>query len=314
LHSTDSPKNAVILFNPLAGRGKASAVAAKAKKALVTQHWNVLDCIASTHAGHIEKDLASQFGDKVELFVLIGGDGTLRELIAGLRTCQLKPDIAFIPMGNANVVARELGIPLQANHAIEVLKSTSVKHIDIGVLKQEHKAEQIFLAMLEIGFGAKIVAVVDRLRNGSLKGLYKIWGDLVYAIAGLIALRGLSSSTFNTRIDNDTEYKTSNHAVFANMQTYAKGWSLTPDAKYDDGLLDSAVSQRNSAISTLITFMAAARRKKLKPTLMAYQTGKKIEIESENSLFVQIDGDPIEFAGNASITLERDACTIRVPD
>ena len=313
MHPKSPQKIAAVIFNPLAGRGKASTVARKTKRSLEQAHWYVIETIASEYSGHIENTLAAQVGQKVQLVVIIGGDGTLRELVSGLRQAQLKPEIAFIPMGNANVVARELNIPLQTNKAIELLANSTVKQVDIGVLRQDQQEDLIFLAMFEIGFSAKIVTIVDRLRNGALKNLYRLWGDLVYAIAGAMALKGLSNRTFQTKIDGVTEYKSSTHGVIANMQTYAKGWSLTPDALHDDGQLDTAISQKSSILTALITLMAASRKRKLKPSLMKYQRAKEIEISSDCTLFVQVDGDPIHFSGQAHISVEQAAFLIHTP-
>ena len=313
MHPNSAQKIAAIIFNPHAGRGNASIVAKKSKRSLEQSNWKVIDTIASEYAGHIENTLAAEVGQRVQLVVIIGGDGTLREMVSGLRKAKLKPEISFIPMGNANVVARELKIPLQTNKAIELLANSTVKQVDIGVLKQDQQEDLIFLAMFEIGFSAKIVAIVDRLRNGALKNLYRFWGDLVYAIAGVMALKGLSDKTFHTKIDGIAEHQSSTHGVIANMQTYAKGWSLTPDAVHDDGQLDTAISQKSSILTALITLIAASRKRKLKPTLMKYQRAKKVEISSDCTLFVQVDGDPIHFSGQAHISVEQAAFLIHTP-
>jgi len=303
---------AVIIFNPLAGRGKTSLYAVKARKHLQHNGQHVEDIIATKYAGHAETVLANDWGEKVELIVLVGGDGTLRELVSGLRKSRSDVEIAFIPMGNANVVARELNIPLQPKLAIELATTGKAKKVDICVLKQGNEDDLVFLAMLEIGFGTKIVSLVDKLRNGTLKTLYRFWGDLVYAIAGLMALRTVKRSTFSTMVDGISSTPLATHCVIANMQTYAKGWSLTPDALHDDGLLDTAISQRDDTWSTVRTFIAASKKRKLKSSVMTYQQAKNIEIVSESPLFVQIDGDPISLANKASISIDKEAFSIWV--
>lgn len=95
------------------------------------------------------------------------------------------------------------------------------------------------------------------------------------------------------------------------MKTYAKGWSLTPDAKFDDGLLDTAISKNDSIWATLYTFISASKQRRLKPSLMTYQRTEQVKLETEHTLFAQIDGDPIEFKGNASVTVEKAAFKIR---
>ena len=306
----------MIIFNPLAGRGKAEKVAQQSKKHLEQHDWSVSAVIATEYAGHTEKVLAKKWGERVQLIVLIGGDGTLRELVAGLWSAKLNVNIGFIPMGNANVVARELNIPLATEMAIQLLTAGTPKKVDIFILKQKNQNELVFLAMLEFGFGAKIVQLVDRLRNGVLKTLYQFWGDLVYAIAGALALRDLDRHSFNATIEQEsnsqTNSVTSTHCVIANMQTYGKGWSLTPEACCNDGLIDIAISKQSNAWAVLRTFLAASQKRKLNTSLMSYQKTKYVSISSESPLFVQVDGDPISFSGKAEVYVEKDAFSILV--
>jgi diacylglycerol kinase (ATP) len=317
LKLVNTPSKAVIIFNPLAGRGKASYTARKAKKHLKDNDWEVCSVIATHYAGHIENVLAKEWAEKVQLIVLIGGDGTLRELVSGLWRAKLKVNIGFIPMGNANVVARELSIPLAPKSAIKLLTSKTTSKVDICILKQKSQIDMVFLAMLEIGYGAKVAQFVDQLRNGHLKVLYRLWGDLVYIIAGFLALRNSGQDTFTASVKTDTANTadttlSSTHCIIANMRTYAKGWSLTPEAKYDDGLLDIAISKKSNILSILKTFFAATQKRKLSAPIMAYLQAKHISISGKPSLFAQVDGDPIAFYGQAEVSIEKEAFTIIV--
>lgn len=318
----NTPPKAVIIFNPFAGRGKASYTARKAKKHLKENAWTVCSVIATHYAGHIETVLAKEWAQKVELIVVVGGDGTLRELVSGLWQAKLDVDIGFIPMGNANVVARELSIPLNTKSAIRLLNTGKTKKVDICILKQSNQTDMVFLAMLEIGYGAKVVQFVDQLRNGGLKALYRLWGDLVYIIAGFLALKGTGKDNFTATIatldktcdsanENTTEsILSSSHCIIANMQTYAKGWSLTPEAKYNDGLLDIAISKKNNILTIIKTFLAAAQKRKLSASIMSYFQAEQVSISGQPSLFVQVDGDPIAFSGQAEIIIKKEAFSI----
>jgi diacylglycerol kinase (ATP) len=326
LNPVNTPPKAVIIFNPFAGRSKGSYTARKAKKHLKENGWEVCSVIATHYAGHIETVLAKEWANKVELIVLIGGDGTLRELVSGLWQAKLSVNIGFIPMGNANVVARELSIPLNPKYAIKLLTTGKTKTVDICILKQDNQNDMVFLAMLEIGYGAKVIQFVDQLRNGGLKALYRLWGDLVYIIAGFLALKGTGKDNFTATIETATtsdankntsanenmtgSILSSSHCVIANMQTYAKGWSLTPEAKYDDGLFDIAISKKNNILTIIKTFLAATQKRKLSAPTMSYFQAEHVSISGQPSLFVQVDGDPIDFSGQAEIIIEKEAFNI----
>lgn len=304
----ESTKRVAILCNPFAGRGQAISMAKQTEAFSKRNAWQVVLNTHSTHAGHIENTLSKTLADAVDLVIVIGGDGTLRELITGLRKYKIKVEIAFIPMGNANVVARELGIPLNPQKALEMLNSSTAVPIDLGILTLKDKEPMVFLAMLEIGFGAQIVHIVNQLRTGKLQRLYQLWGDLVYAIAGILSL--VKKNTVSTTIHSKDMSSKSTHIIISNMKTYAKGWSLTPEANCQDGLLDIAFNNTNSQLATLATFFNATKQKPSASSRMSYAQLKEVELTGPKNIFMQLDGDPIYFSGTAIVTVEQAAFTL----
>ncbi len=311
-------KHVVILFNPFAGKGQAKSMALKAQQFAQEQGWHVTQTQSSLYAGHIENELAPAISEDTRLIILIGGDGTLRELISGLLSAGKQPEIAFIPMGNANVVARELGIPLSPTQALSMLKTSQAEAIDIGKVTFNEAATsnkaQLFLAMLEIGIGAKIVHLVNQLRKDKLRRLYQFWGDLVYALAGLLAFIAPPTAKVRCTItpekpDSSRNFHT-NQLVIANMQTYAKGWSFTPDAVCHDGKLDIALAKKHSRGAALSGFVAAARKKRQAALRVDYLQASHIQLQADSPLYMQIDGDPVSFSGSADINILPGACLI----
>jgi diacylglycerol kinase (ATP) len=312
-------KYITIICNPFAGRGQATKMAKQAELFATKKGWKMITNIESKYAGHIENELAGKFAPDSDLIILIGGDGTLRELIAGLRKHNLQTEIAFIPMGNANVVARELKIPLQPELALQMLDSSKSTAVDLGILKQQtlqntppQQDAMIFLAMLEIGFGAKIVHMVNQLRSGKLQGLYQFWGDLVYALAGFLAFCQIKPKAVSIKFNS--KLHKSSHLVISNMKTYAKGWSLTPDADCQDGLLDISLSRKTSRLATIATFFLAAQKRKSPARRVSYSRLQEAELKGSPSTFIQVDGDPIHFSGYAKISIEEKAFLIHVPN
>ena len=102
-------------------------MALRACEFIQNKNWQLVECISSTYAGEIEHELSSRAAAQADLIILIGGDGTLRELVSGLQKYESRPEIAFIPMGNANVVARELNIPLNPLKALHLLDNSATR-------------------------------------------------------------------------------------------------------------------------------------------------------------------------------------------
>jgi len=192
-------------------------------------------------------------------------------------------------------VARELKIPLQPGPAIDLLAEGQVRQLDIGTLRVRRDAAEpnFFMAMVEIGFGARVVQLTHRLRYGRLRTVYRRWGDTVYAAAAVGALVSPTEQRFQVYPDNATEPRHATAAIIANTRCYAKGWSMAPNARMDDGRLDLVTRQRCSPGIILRAFHAAAHARLPSTAFSGYEQGQRFLIQSETPLTVQMDGDPM---------------------
>lgn len=101
-------------------------------------------------------ELASLAGAR--LVVAAGGDGTVNEVINGLST---DASLGIIPLGTANVLARELGIPRDPNAAARRILAGDHTRIDLGLATDEEGDERRFACMAGIGFDAEVVRRVS---------------------------------------------------------------------------------------------------------------------------------------------------------
>jgi diacylglycerol kinase family enzyme len=257
--------------------------------------WQLVATLRTRAANHARNELVPRLADRVDLLIVIAGDGTLRDVCAGLCRLGAHIPIGFIPTGNANVVARDQDIPLLPERAIALLTEGRVRSLDVGTLRTDPTREEaaIFLAMVEIGFGARVVHLTQRLRYGWLNALYRRWGDPVYAAAALGALLTPTERAFRLYQDNARTPRQQNAAIIANTRCYAKGWSMAPDARMDDGRLD-LVSRRRSGPGVIFrAFHAAAGARRPSAAFSCYDQGQRFRCESDAPLTVQMDGDPL---------------------
>ena len=69
-----------------------------------------------------------------DVVAALGGDGTVNETINGLAGSEVP--LAIIPTGTVNVLAMELGIPLEPPDAVKLLGSGTVSWIDLGLRRR----------------------------------------------------------------------------------------------------------------------------------------------------------------------------------
>jgi diacylglycerol kinase family enzyme len=309
-----TPGSAAIVFHPAAGQGRTPELARQCARHLVRSGWRVTACVPTRYAGHAENVLVPGLADGADLLVVVAGDGTLREVCAGLVRSGRRVPVGLVPAGNANVLAREFGIPLAAGHAIRTLTTCRLRCLDLGLYRASGAAQwRPFLAMVEVGPTAEVVRRVDRLRRGPGRRLYRRLGDAVYALAGLPNLWSPGRPSFRFRADRAGPFGPAAAAVFANTATYAKGWSLVPAALPDDGRISYAWWPRRGLAAEVRIWRAARRRRPLGADGCRYGAARCVEVSAAGLLHVQMDGDPLPATAGFEIKVEAGAVGLLVP-
>jgi diacylglycerol kinase family enzyme len=129
-----------------------------------------LDVERTEYRGHARELAAAAHA---ELVIVLGGDGSVNEVVNGVMSRAVpvgdpgggeKPLVAVIPGGGANVLARALGLPVDAAAAIrrvrEVIAAGRYRTIGLGLA-----ADRYFTFSAGLGMDAEVVREVDRLRD-----------------------------------------------------------------------------------------------------------------------------------------------------
>lgn len=290
-----TPGIAAIVYHAGAGRGRATELVAPVRRRLETSGWRVVASLRTRAAGHAGCELVPHLADRCDLIVVIAGDGTLRDVCAGMCRIDKSIPIGFVPTGNANVIARDQNIPLEPEPAVALLTEGRVHQLDVGILRSDPRrgTSSVFLAMVEIGFGARVVHLTQRLRYGWLNALYRRWGDPVYLAAALGALFSPMEPPFRLYGDSDTRPHWERAAIITNTRCYAKGWSMAPEARMDDGRLDLVTRLRSGPGIFFRAFYAALSARRPPAAFSRYTQGQQFRCMSETPMTVQVDGDPL---------------------
>ncbi len=156
---------------------------------------------------------------------LLGGDGTLHA-VANLRGP--KREVALLPAGRANNVARSLGIPTDLRAAAEVAVRGSVRSLDLIAAESDG---QRYLAVEGVSVGFLALARA-RYRAPNSADL------LAGATAGLATLARFRPLCLGLESDGVAEVTKLNQLFVANLPLYGFGLEVAPHADPADGLLD----------------------------------------------------------------------------
>jgi len=160
----------LVLFNPVAGRRHGNRF--RYVLHLLAEQDCQLTVQTTTGPGYAESLAAAAHRDHYDAVVAAGGDGTINEIVNGLGP--EAPPLALIPMGTANVLAHELGVPRHAAGVAGLIATGAAHSIPTGRVNG-----RLLVQMAGFGIDAHVVANVDRrLKRIAGKGAY-VWQSAV---------------------------------------------------------------------------------------------------------------------------------------
>lgn len=132
--------------------------------------------------------------------------------------------MAVVPLGTANVLAKELGIPKDTESAVGLALSGRTHGVSAGRISMGRRMRLFFL-MAGIGFDAETVYHL----SGRLKGLA---GKGAYVLGGIIGLALWRPKTISVSVDGEPFMCTS--LIVSKSSRYAGEFLIAPGAKIDD--------------------------------------------------------------------------------
>ncbi len=215
-----------------------------------------------------------------DIVAAVGGDGTVNETINGLAGSDTP--LAIIPTGTVNVLAMELGIPLEPPDAVKLLGADAghVSWIDLGLA-----GDRYFGLMAGVGMDAAVVAAINPTMKKALK-------EAAFAVQGLATY--LTHDDPLIRVTTDERTVEGYFAVFGNSSNYGGAFGITPLADMRDGLLDVCVLKDKSLVSTIWYWTAALINAHIKHPKVEYFRTERAQIETVESgkeVLVQTDGE-----------------------
>ena len=171
-----------------------------------------------------------------DLVVVAGGDGTVRAVAEHLAGIDSSVELAIVPLGTGNLLARNLDIPLNDLPAAFTRALTGQpRSVDMGWVDVEladgHERHG-FVVMVGFGIDAHMIAET----NDDLKDKA---GWLAYVESLGRALSASDIVPFHITADDQPARDEEGHTLLiANCGTLQGGFTLLPDADPSDGELD----------------------------------------------------------------------------
>ena len=213
------------------------------------------------------------------LVVAAGGDGTINEVVNGLSK---DATLGVLPFGTANVLARELGLPLKAEAACERILAGTESRIDIGVAANQEGVERRFICMAGMGFDAHVVNEVTPRLKRSLK-------SLAFALAAFKVY--LEGDLPGLHIVHDGTAHVTQFAIVANGHYYGGDFRSAEDASLTDGKLEVVLVERISKVLRPDILARILAKKPLTRSMRSFSTQELRAKSPGAQVPVQLDGE-----------------------
>lgn len=268
-----------VIFNPNAGRGVAARSEAAVRAALTAADLP-FDLVHTARVGHA-RELAAQAvaRDRYTAIVAAGGDGTINEVVNGVLGSATP--LGLIPLGTGNDLVKMIDVPPDKPvQAAQKLRDRRIQAVDVGIANG-----RAFINGLGCGLDAQVT--VESQRPTRLRGF------AVYLLALARAVRNYSSPVMRIRFNNEVIERRLLLAAIGNGRCQGGGFWLTPDARFDDGLLDLCLCDhlRLHEIARYLPKVLRGTHTTIKPIRMARAT--TIEIEAMTPVPLHLDGEVI---------------------
>ncbi|MDR2508868.1 MAG: diacylglycerol kinase [Candidatus Ancillula sp.] len=271
------------------------------------------------HPGNLQAKEAIEEGS--EVIVACGGDGTVRSVacqVAKYADKEQEVEVGILPLGTGNILARNLNIPLDdLAAALDICLRASSSPLDLGFVKllEQPDFEHVFTIIAGVGFDA------DMINNTSDKLKSRIsW--FAYFASGL---KSLSARKVKARIiiekagGGNLEASTKLRTIMVGNVGKIPWFSLIPDAKYDDGILDVVAIDTQAgilgwsqlAIDVMLQKLSIKNNMRYKLGRIEHVQASWVQVKLDRQRAIQLDGDIIGKTSGMQVFVRKAAIQVR---
>jgi diacylglycerol kinase (ATP) len=261
-----------LIVNPISGRGRGVSVVPRIEACLRGLGYNPSTFVTQSRGD--ARDCAASLDRRTSLILVVGGDGTLNEVING----QHEIPLALFPVGTGNAFAKDQGIQGRMDFLEALLREGVVECFDVG-----QAGGKKFLNMAASGILGEIHRSFWEHRNGPeslarclVKTLKVLWRKPFPRLA--------------VWCDGTLVTRTASIAVISNIRTYAPRISFTPLASPFDGFFDVCIFPEPSRLDLVRWFIGMLRGLHLQDDGIRHLRGRTMCLEGER-VACHVDGE-----------------------
>ena len=269
----------LLLVNPHSGTGKSLEAAAYLKNKLNNKGFD-LEQVMSESVGFFANFLKGIDLTDYKNIIVVGGDGTMHDVVNGLAERANVPPILLFPCGSGNAFNHDIGC-LSWDKALANLERGQTQKIDL--FRLDFPAKSSVYAFNVVGWG--LVSTINH-KAEKLRWL----GTARYTLSAVVQILKNPTSKGTVTIDGEIFEGDFCFVLACNTQHTGKAMKMAPLADLSDGLMDILVVKRQPFYKLLQLFPQIFSGSHISSPLLTYLKAKSFSVSADSQVLV-VDGE-----------------------
>ena len=269
-----------LISNRVAGSGSAGAYIDRVK-ALMENRGVDFEIRETQYPGHATELAKAAVDEGFDVIVAVGGDGTLRE--TALSVVHTDRVLGLLPCGTGNDYARPLGIPTDAEAALDILLNGETRTVDAGMAN-----DQIFFNIAGFGFDVDVLDYTEEFKPKCRNG------ETAYRLGCLKAVLGLKLRRSTLTFPDGTIERNVLMAAGGVGTHFGGGMNVLPESDMSDGLLDVCIAHDVKRIGVLKLLPKFIKGKHLGLKCITYRKATEVSVVCDPVSRIEVDGERMD--------------------
>jgi diacylglycerol kinase (ATP) len=273
-----------VIINPRSGKGRAREQTGMIEA--LGHRYGELDIVPTQRSGHATELAAAAADEGYDLVAAAGGDGTVNEVVNGLvgEGERASLPLGIIPIGSGNDLAFGLGIREAPEEAVARIFTGQRRPLDLARVTDDRGQSRVFQNNLGIGFDAIVVMRTETIS--------RIQGFLMYLTAVLQTIAFYYDTPYMEMSFDGQPVNQRALFLYAGVGPRGGGgFLMTPDARWDDNLIDTCLVNPVSRLTMLYMLTRVMKGTHVTSRHVTMRQSNHIIARSSSPMPIYVDGE-----------------------
>jgi YegS/Rv2252/BmrU family lipid kinase len=263
------------------------------------------DPLLSERPGQLT-ELARAAAGTHDLLVVVGGDGTVNEVVNGI--AGLDAELAVVPAGTGQDFGKTHGIPSGFDEAVRVALGGTARPVDLGRASFRNDGAETERFFANVGSAGMSGAVARRANSMSKR----LGGRATFFYSLVREFVAWKNTEVTVTLDGDERRGAMHDVIVANGRWHGGGMKLAPDASADDGLFDVVLIGDVTKLDFVTTAPKLYSGRHVGHPRVEVLRSPTVEVDAARPLPIELEGETVGTTP-ARFEIVPGALRVRVP-